>query len=193
MKKTLVALTVVLGFGLLALMPSKASAYAFEDMIDTWYIGGIGFDSQPILEGFVFSYTHDITDDVAPGDQITDAILELDFTNDLYDGWMRIDGRLFGYSKPMTEYVYYQLDNTGWNYLGEVDNDQYYPTLGLSLLDDGLLNVELFVSNHGNGLGTAYLDHSRLSGNAVPEPGTFALLGVGLGLLGFSMRKRFKK
>ena len=74
--------------GLFFLVPGNAGAvsYEFEDMIDTW--GPLQLDAAyvPQYPG-VLEYTHDINDDVdfESGDLVTEARLELDFTNDMTD------------------------------------------------------------------------------------------------------------
>lgn len=85
MKKTFLkgALAALVGVGLMA-GSAMAASYEFVDMIDTWG----GFESALITENSPLSYIHDLTDDVdfGAGDLVTSATLELDFTNDYYDG-----------------------------------------------------------------------------------------------------------
>jgi hypothetical protein len=162
-------------------------SYDFEDMIDTWTVCGVSADAVPIVEGTPFHYTHDLTDEVdfAAGDTVTQAWLELDFTNDWTDdhgcmacGVIKWDFR---------EYLRLAYDGNGFVELPgelEVDNGQYPFEIGIDWLnDDGQLDVTLEVYNHLDcAPATAWLDHSRLYGTAaVPVPAPGALL---LGLIG---------
>jgi len=191
MKKMLLAafVTTFLCWGSLA----GATTYGFEDLIDTWGFWG---DAVPIaqLTG-PLEYTHDINDSVnfAAGDMVTEAWLELDFTNDLSDEYGSKWWGLFKWD--YREYATVGWDGSGWVDVGEVDNGQYSLLVGIDWLnDDGLLDVTLKISND-LGTATAWLDHSRLYGTAqtapVPEPSTFLLLGAGIAGV-VIMRRRSK-
>ena len=189
---------------------ANAAPYAYSDLIDYWNVAGTSYgeyqndshncDSVSLFEGDNLDYTHNLNDDVnfAAGDLVTSASLELDFTNDFLDvvftGW-------FAGFPNTTEHISYAFDGTGWTYLDEVDNGQYTVGVDIALINDnGLLNVELEVSNWDNGNTSAWLDHSRLYGMAetsdtapVPEPATMLLMGSGLlGLMGYKRRRIHK-
>lgn len=186
---------------------ASADPYAFEDMIDYWSISCGEYQAEPtateedwwhgiydaayIDENNPLTYQHDISDDFSIPDEyvVTEAYLELDFTNDNGDGqklWglIKWDGR---------EFVKVAFDGTEFvDVKEEVDNGQYDVVFNIDWLnDDGLLDVTV---NVWNSLGTAdaSLDHSRLYGTVapVPVPGA-ALLGLlGLGAAGLKLRKR---
>ena len=211
MKKYLISLySVILVFGLVAGV--NAATYSYSDMIDYWNWSGTQYgedrtlshwwDSVKLTESNPLSYKHNINDDVnfAAGDSVTSANLELDFTNDEYD--IVFDGFL-SFLSDTTEHIFYAFDGSSWTYLDEVDDGQYTVGVDIALLNiDGMLNVDLAVTNWDNGGTDAWLDHSRLYGTAetgsaatpTPEPSTILLMGAGLlGLMGYSRKRLLKQ
>lgn len=194
MKKQLLK-SALIGVAAVGLFAGSAMAYSFEDMIDTWgEVAGVPVDARLIVEGIPFSYSHNINDSVnfAAGHYVTEAFLELDFTNDIDDSY-----KLTGFVKwDYREFVKIAFDGNDWIEIGEVDDDQYQLVLDIDWLnDDGILDVTINVANPGpwyvvGGTAGAWLDHSRLYGTAVPEPTTMLLFGTGLaGLAAFGRRK----
>ncbi len=196
MSKRVMMVVIVL---LLPVMAMGAGTYQFEDLIDTWDYDILGIpviaaDAIPIVQGHPLTYTHNINDDVnfAANHRVTEAWLELDFTNDLSDdagsAWIPFVGTI---EWDLSEQATVGYDGTGWIAIGEVNNDQYDIVVDIDWLNDnGLLDVTLTVQNN-LGTATAYLDHSRLYGTAVvPVPGAVLLTGLGVGLVG-AIRRRF--
>jgi len=161
---------------------APADTYGFEDIVDTWGVLGFEVDAQPILEGHRLTYQHDVMDqvDFGAGHHVLDAVLELDFTNDSWEGDRR--GSWGSFRWDLREYVTVAYEGSGWIEIGEQNDGPYDLVLDIGWLnDDGLLDVT--IATH-NPLGTAtlWLDHSRLYGTAStsPLPGAALLGAVGL-------------
>ena len=156
--KKLVASLIVMLLAVVFVGIASASVYKFNDDIDNWNLSGSQygedqtiahpFDAVLITDNNPLTYTHDITDsvDFAAGDYVTEAWLELDFTNDLSDS----NGSMFwGLIKwDNREFAQYGFDGNAWQSIGEVDNSVYDMLVDIDWLnDDGRLDVSLNVTN----------------------------------------------
>ena len=141
---------------------ANADSYAFEDMIDTWF-GSYDsvyidqdYDVSNVLYHVIdgtpnvaspFSYTHDINDDVnfLAGDLVTEAWLELDFTDmDLFEAGDSYGSTFFGLIKwdgrENVQYTY-DAESSSWIEISS-DNDVQNVMLDIDWLnDDGLLHA----------------------------------------------------
>lgn len=185
---------------------ASAGMYTFVDTIDTW--GWLQADAVRFKQSSPLRYTHDLNQEVnfAAGDTVTEAYLELDFTN---DSWEDLDGgdtyKLKGLLKwDNREYATVGFDGVAWVEVAsgaEIDDGAYSVVLNIDWLNDnGLLDVTLTVDNSRDSA-DAWLDHSKLYGTAmtpeirgnpapavVPVPG--ALL---LGMLGLATTRKLRR
>ena len=177
---------------------ASAATLPFEHMIDDWTVLGFSVDAKPILEvSNAFSYEHDINGlvNIAGGEKVVDASLQLDFTNDITDsvGVEHFPFLFWTIDVPYNneENVRLAFDGSAWIEIGEVDNGQHELAIGISALnDDGVLDVTIDVYN-ALGTGSVYLDQSKLSGHyqPVPEPATMTM-GL-MSLIGLYVRRKF--
>lgn len=193
MNKKYVVLSVVAA--LVACMSSSVSAgiYEFKDEIESWTVFNV--DAMLITPSTPFTYTHNLSDNVdfIRGDQILEASLELDFTNDWGDdvqtNWR---GKIWWDER---EFVTVGFDGDDWVEVGEVGNDgDYEIVLDVDWIDDnGMLDVTVTVNpNYALPGATAWLDRSTVMGKAevVPVPGAVLLGMLGLSAAGLRLRKR---
>jgi hypothetical protein len=173
-------------------MSVSAGAAPFTDTIDYWSTDASSYgdvitnknwaDAARISHYESLSYTHDITDDIAAGDVVKSANLELNFTTCKYDSFAVSD---FSKVLIVDSSGYEVKKNSTGNYIFDID---------VNLLnDDGMLDIELKVANSKDM--SIWLDKSTLTGTTgvapVPEPATMFLLAIGLiGIAGVMKKKK---
>ena len=204
------ALLACLGSSALAEM-YNGQDWHFVDKIDTWSewndagLSAWGSGEGAVVwiyEGTDKTYTHTIDGFSIPDEYlVTEAHLELDFTNDDSDSfnleWSWADWALVP-PYDCREYVRLAFNGSEWIDIGEQNNGEYlydlYVYLDL-LNENGSLDVAIQAYNYVDGIfNTAdlSLDHSVLYGNveAVPVPGAVVLGMLGLSVAGARLRKR---
>jgi hypothetical protein len=194
---------IVLSIGVLLCLSttSWATTYDFDVKKDHW--GLLEWDSILISENWTAPICLDFSGDpdYSPGAGISEAWLELDFTNDTRDDYYSItfwwNGKTI-YLSDYREFVEVQFEDGANQWIGEVDNGQHTIGVNTTILDDGELLLRLRARNYAHS-GTAWLDHARLYGYldpspappAVPEPLTaMALIFSGAGLGSYIKKRR---
>ncbi len=206
-KHTIISVVTVL-IATVACLSGTASAgmYTFVDTIDTW--GLLGVDAVRFTQSSPLRYTHDLNQEVnfAAGDRVTEAYLELDFTNDSWDDLGGGDTyKLTGLIKwDNREYATVGFDGVAWVDVAsgaEIDDAAYSMVINIDWLNDnGLLDVTLTVHNSLNSA-DAWLDHSKLYGTAmtpeIPDNPTPAVVPVPgallLGMLGLATTRKLRR
>ncbi len=185
---------------------ASAGMYTFADTIDTW--GWLETDAVRFTQSSPLHYTHDLNQEVnfAAGDRVTEAYLELDFTNDATEDLGGGDTyKLTGLLKwDNREYATVGFDGLAWVEVAsgaEIDDGAYSVVLDIDWLNDnGLLDVTLTVHNSRSSA-DAWLDHSKLYGTAmtpqIPDDPTPAVVPVPgallLGLLGLATTRKLRR
>lgn len=153
-------------------------AVAAVHAVPVTYTDVVGGSNTLLTQGSTYSFTHNINDNGF--NSATDAITSADI-------WITLlDDLDFAQEK-----VKLSFDNlTVANNL-EVDYSAYHFTVASSMLQaDGLLNVSLNVFDGDFFFGGSFLNVEADHTAAVPEPTTWALMGMGLLGIGFAARRK---